>query len=482
MSSKEADRDLLFTPAYKLVEMMKTKKLSCVELMEANIRRIKEINPKINAYITVDEEAALNQAKKATEDIYKNKNLGILHGLPISIKDTTETKGIRTTSGSLVLKDYVPENDAIVVERLKKAGAIVVGKTNVPEFANAFSAENNLVEPARNPWDLTRSCSGSTSGGAASVAAGICPMAQGTDGGGSVRAPASFCGVFGIKPTNIINRVPFDPDPQTGRVMGFVSHGPITRNVRDSALFLNAVSGPHPSVYNSIKTTPPDFEKLLDGKRKKLRIAWSPTLGYMDDYGMDPEYLSIVEKTIVTFEDMGYIVEEATPPIGNPIEAWEIIVASLVHSGLGPIYDEFYDKIMIYNKQIVEFARKLSPFDVADAFQDMLKYQIIMGDFFQKYDVLISPSSNSSPQPIGAMFKQPYPPYYKFFHWEFSPATPLFNLTGNPAASCPCGFTSDGLPVGLHIAGKLGDEATVLQLSAALEEAQPWSNKRPSVS
>lgn len=482
MTSAAADKELLYTPAHQLISMMKARQLSPVELMEATLRRIENINPQISAYITVDEEGAMHAAEKAAEDIAHGVNLGLLHGLPVSVKDTIDTEGLRTTSGSTVFNDFVPDADDPAVQRLKEAGAIVVGKTNVPEFANAFSAENSLTDPCRNPWDPDISCSGSSSGAAASVAAGIGPIALGTDGGGSIRAPASACGVYGLKPTTTITRIPFAPDSRTGRAFNFATHGPITRNVKDAALAMNALSGPYTNMYNCIRSPAPDFVDAIERETAVLRIAWSADLGYVDrDYGMDMEHLSVVEDAVSVFKELGHNVQTDHLSIGNPIRTWEAIVASQVQTLIGPIYDQHYDELMIYNRHLVEYARSLSGSEVANAFLDMQKWRVEMDSFFEKYDLLLSPCLNSSPQPIGAIFAQPYPSYYNFFQWEYCPCTPLFNLTGNPAASIPCGFTANGLPVGLHIAGRPGDEATVLQASAAFERARPWAGALPRI-
>lgn len=478
MALTNEDRELCFTPAYELIQMMKSKKLSPVELMGAILRRIEELNPKLNAYITVAEEQAIEQAHQAEAAINKGKDLGLLHGLPIAIKDICMTKGIRTTSASLVFKDFVPGEDDIFVKRLKAAGAIIVGKSNTSEFALSIPIETKLGDYCRNPWNTDRNPGGSSGGAGAVTAAGIAPMAQGSDGGGSIRIPASFCGLYGIKPTTIINRVPYEPDPVSGAVMNVATIGPLTRNVRDAALMMNVISGPDPRVYNCIRTAPPDFLKALNGSLKKLRIAWSPDLGYAE-VDVDPEVKSLTEKAAQAFEELGHVVEEATPAAGSPLKAFDTVFAAEVAILVGPIYDEHADELMFYVRDVVELGRKLTGVEVARGWFEIEKWRGAMLDFFDKYDLLLTPTCAVPAFPIGQKSTKLG---LGIIDWEFCPFTLIFNLMGNPASTCPCGFTSDGLPVGLQIVGRLEDEISVLQASAAFEKARPWADKLPPVS
>lgn len=479
-TTDNGDKELLYSPAHELLAMMREKRLSPVELVDALLRRIQRLNPELSAYITVDEDGARKAAKVAADSLSRGEDLPPLHGLPISVKDTIATRGLRTTSGSVVLRDFVPDADDPVVTRLKEAGAIIIGKTNVPEFANAFSGENELTDPCRNPWLLERSCSGSSSGAAAAVAAGIGPIGLGTDGGGSIRSPAGACGVFGLKPTTTVTRIPFAPDPSTGRAMNFVSHGPITRNVTDAALAMGVLSGPLPGMYNCIRSDAPDFVDVIRAKPRPLRIAWSADLGYVNkEYGLDAEYLDLVERAAAAFENMGHVVEPANPPTGNPIPSWEKIVTAEVVPLLGPIYDQDGDKMAIYNRHFVQFARSLSGEEVAGAFLDMERWRAEMDLFFENYDLLLSPVLAYPPQPIGAVYERSAPE--RIFQYEFCPFTQLFNLTGSPAASLPCGFTSAGLPVGMQVTAARGDELTVLAACAQFERQYPWAHLIPAL-
>lgn len=474
MASTTEARDLSFTPVYKLADMIKARKLSPVELMEVTLNRIKEINPRINAYLTVAEEEAMQQARKAEKDLSAGKKLGPLHGIPVSIKDLQLTKGLRTTMGSLVYKDFVPEIEGTFIKRLKAAGAIIVGKTNAPEFGISFSTVNKLGEPCRNPWHPERTSGGSSGGAAASVAAGISPIAQGGDGAGSTRVPACFCGLYGLKGT--YGRVPKEPTTWGG--FSHISHiDAMTRSVRDTALMMNIMSGPDGIDFTALRTAPPDFLKALDVKLGKLKIAWSPDLGY-SNIKVDPEVSSSVRAAVRVFEDMGHVVEEAAPATGEPFELWEVLF-SRFHFPLGFVLDKHPDEIMDYTRRAMESARALSGLEVARAWMDLERVRAVMLDFFDKYNLLLAPTAAVPAYPIGRYANNIG---RRILEWEDCPFTCVFNLTGNPAASVPCGFSSDGLPIGLQIVGRGEDEATVLRASAAFEEARPWLGRRPPIS
>jgi len=473
MASSTEERELGFTPAYKLVDMIKSKKLSPVELMEVTLKRIKELNPKLNAYLTVAEEEAMQAAREAEKALGAGANLGPLHGIPIPIKDLYLTKGIRTTFGSLVYKDLVPDTDETMVQRLKAAGAIVVGKTNTPEFGLAVLTENKFGDACRNPWNTEMNTGGSSGGAAASVAAGITSLAQSSDGGGSTRIPACFCGVFGLKGT--YGRVPKRIEPWG--VSQFSCLDTTARTVRDAALMINVMAGPDRLDYTCIKTAPPDFLKALDGRLNKLRIAFSPDLRY--DVKVDPEVKSAFEAAVRVFEELGHEVEEAAPAIDAPFAIWDVVAGVWNYVGHENFLDEHADEIMDYTKLAMELGRSLSGADVAKTWIQVEKIRGTMLGFFQKYELLLTPTTAVTAPPVG---KRGRGLGHGYMDWEFTPFTPVFNFGRNPVATLPCGFSSRGLPIGFQIVGRLEDEATVLRASAAFEEAQPWADKRPPVS
>lgn len=478
MALTNEDRKLAFTPAYELVQMIKSRRISPVELMGAVLRRVEELNPRLNAYLTVAGDKAIQAAQQSEVALTRGENLGPLHGLPISIKDLFNTKGLRTTYGSLIYKDFVPDEEGTTVSRLKAAGAIIVGKTNTPEFGQSGSTDNKLGDDCRNPWNTKRSSGGSSGGAAASVAAGMGPLALGADDGGSARIPASCCGVYGLKPTN--GRVPYDFAP--GNVIpDYANFGTIARNVKDAALMMNVISGPDGVDYTCLRSAPPDFVKALQGKSRKLKIAWSPDLGYAE---VDPEVESIAETAAHAFEELGHEVEEATPAIGSSLlgsvfHTWEAAAAIDWGVLFGSLLDEHADELMPYNKSCLEWARKVSGLEVASGWIEVRKWRGAMLDFFAKYDLLLTPTNSVPAWPVGEKGKKAG---NGFIDWSLFPLTLVFNLTHNPAATVPCGFSSDGLPIGIQIVGRLEDEATVLQASAEFEKARPWADKRPPVS
>ena len=473
MTSTTEERGLSITPAYQLAEMIRSKQLSPVELMEITFKRIKEINPKLNAYLTLAEEEAMKGAREAEEGINTGANMRLLHGIPISIKDLVATKGIRTTMGSLAYKDFIPDTEGTMVQRLKAAGAIIVGKTNAPEFGLACSTENKLGDPCRNPWNTKRTPGGSSGGAAASVAAGISPLAQGSDGGGSTRIPVCFCGVFGLKGS--YGRVPKDVQPWGLSNVSCLD--PITKCVKDAALMMNVMAGPDGLDYSCIRTAPPDFLRALDGGLRKLRIAWSPDMGY--GVKVDPEVKSAVEAAVRVFAEMGHEVEEAAPATGEPFELWDVLVSARFYLPFGFVLEKHADEIMDYTKLAMECARDLSGVELSKAWAQLERLRGRMLDFFQNYDLLMIPTTAVPAFPIGQKSRGLG---RGFVDWDFIPFTCVFNLTGNPAATVPCGFSSDGLPIGLQIVGRLEDEVTILRASAVFEEARPWAHKRPPVS
>jgi aspartyl-tRNA(Asn)/glutamyl-tRNA(Gln) amidotransferase subunit A len=472
MESDSKNKDLSFLPAYKLAELIRLKKLSPVELMEVTLRKIDETNPVLNAYLTVDTDKAMHSAHLAEKAVNTNANLGPLHGIPISIKDLVSTKDIRTTMGSMVYNDFVPGQEGTLIQRLKSAGAIIVGKTNTPEFGLCCSTENKLGDACRNPWNTQRTSGGSSGGAAASVAVGITPIAQGSDGGGSTRIPSSFCGVFGLKGT--YGRVPKDIQPWG--VSNVSCLDPIARCVKDAALMLNVMAGSDGLDYSCIRTAPPDFLKALDNRLEKLKIAWSPDLGF--GVTVDQEVMASVGAAVRVFEQMGHDIEEAAPAISEPFDLWDVLVSSRSYIPYGFVLDEHADEIMDYTRLAMECARNLSVVEVSTAWLQLERLRGAVKDFFEKYDLLVTPTTAVPAFPVGQRGRGRG---RGFIDWDFIPFTCVFNLSGNPAASVPCGFSTDGLPIGLQIVGRLEDEATVLAASAAFEEAQPWSGKYPPI-
>lgn len=469
-----ANEDLAFTPAWRLRELISTKELSPVELTEFFLRRIEALNPKLNAYLTVTAEEALSEARLAEQAVLKGEVLGPLHGIPISIKDLEVTKGVPTTLGSLVFKDKVPQEDTVVVERVRKSGAIILGKTNTPEFGLSGTTENRLGDACRNPWNLERTSGGSSGGAGAGLAAGLCPLAIGSDGGGSIRIPSSFCGVYGIKPTQ--GRVP--------RYGGFGKPaanltsqvGPMARNVRDAAILLEVVSGHDSRDPTTLREPLPDVTKDLDGGVRGLRLAWSPNMGFAP---VDPEVVKVTSKAARVFDELGCVVEEPRFALEDPFPAyWPILTASL-YASFGHLLEDHAEELTSYGRFIIEQGEHVSGVEYSRALLGFYRVQAQLTDLLERYDLLLTPTMPVPAFPIGQRPKfihtlnipegRKFEPYWGFLQFTFP-----INMSGQTAASVPCGFSADGMPIGLQIVGRAKDEATVLRASAAFEKARPW--------
>lgn len=474
------DQELAFASAITLRRLMESKEVSCVEVVEMFFNRIQELNPRLNAYLALDQERAKEQAETAQRAFNNGESLGPLHGIPISIKDLEMTDGIPTTLGSAMFAGRTPELDSIVVERVKKAGAIILGKTNTPEFGLSGTTENRLGDACRNPWDTARTPGGSSGGAAAALAAGLCTLATGSDGGGSIRIPASFSGVFGIKPSQ--GRVPRYGGYGFPSANHFSQSGPMSRTVADTALLLQVLAGPDPRDPVSMRETPPDFSAGLGQGVSNLRIAWSPDLGYA---GVDPEVVRITENAARVFEELGAVVEAANLAIDDPFQAFWDVFATASYTSYGHLLEEHREEFTYYGLRAFEHGAEVSGSDLSRALLRVDQLRRQMEDFFDDYDLLLTPTMavpafpiEERPSVIGGKEIDPF--------WGYLPFTFPINMTGQTASSVPCGFSEDpssaGMPVGLHIVGPRGAEARVLQASAAFETARPREDKRPPIS
>ena len=470
------DDALAFASAFELRKLIDSKKVSIVELTDLLLRRIEAINPTLNAYLTVIADEALQSARASEDALMQGEALGPLHGIPISIKDLDMTKGIRTTLGSLLFKDHVPDKDSIVVERVRKSGAIILGKTNTPEFGFSGTTENRLGDACRNPWNPERTSGGSSGGAAAAVASGLCTIATGNDGGGSIRIPSSFCGTYGIKPTR--GRVPRSGGVGRAAYSTFSQAGPITRNVRDAAALLQILAGPDSRDPASIRQQPPDFGAALDGGVKGLRIGWSSDLGYA---AVDSEVLSTASQAAQVFAELGSTVEDVDIGLHDAFQTFWDLFSTTAYVSYGHLYETQAEDMTESARGTIEYGSQRSIADYSRALLRLEQFTAQVEGILDKYDLLLTPTLavpafpiGQRPTEIGGRQVNPF--------WGYTPFTYPFNMTMQPAASIPCGFSSDGLPIGLHIVGRRGQEATVLQASAAFEQARPWTDRRPPVS
>jgi aspartyl-tRNA(Asn)/glutamyl-tRNA(Gln) amidotransferase subunit A len=376
----------------------------------------------------------------------------------------------------VVFRDRVPEVDSVVVERVKQAGAIILGKTNTPEFGQSGTTENKLGDACRNPWNTERTPGGSSGGAAAALASGLCTLATGSDGGGSIRIPASFSGVFGIKPSQ--GRVPRYGGYGRPAANHFSQSGPMSRTVADTALLLRVLAGPDPRDSTSMREPPDDYLQNLGGGVRGWRIAWSADLGYA---GVDPEVVQVTERAARVFEELGASVEDTSLTVEDPFPAFYDVFATATYTSYGHLLDDHRDEFTDYVRSTLEYAASLTAADLSRALLrvDQLKRQ--MDTFFDDYDLLLTPTMAVPAFPIG---QRPTVIGGKEVNrfWGYLPFTFPINMSGQTASSVPCGFSADGMPIGLHLVGPRGAEARVLQASAAFEQACPWIQHRPPVS
>jgi aspartyl-tRNA(Asn)/glutamyl-tRNA(Gln) amidotransferase subunit A len=465
--------------AVSLAREVRAKQLSPVEVVDAVLERMDRLESVLHAFCTPTPDLARDEARRIEGQIMAGQDVGPFAGIPLGVKDLILTKGVRTVAGSSAYRDFVPDEDDVVVERLKKAGAVVLGKTNVPEFGYSGAGHNPVFDTTRNPWNPDLTPGGSSSGSGAAVAAGIGPVALGSDGGGSIRVPSSFCGLFGIKAS--MGRVPLYPGCRDERFPGFsswesIEHiGPMSRTVADAALMLSVIAGPDDRDRHSLPA--PDFEwtDLLAGDLKGTRIAYSADWGYAP---VDSRVREIVGSAVTVFErDLGCIVEEAHPDLGNQLDAfWALVAVETDLKGMRAMADELGERMSLH---LVDFLRtEWTAEELTDAIVARKAACNKMWRFMRAYDLVVTPTLAVPAFPIGIQGPddidgQAVEPF------DWFPFTFPMNLTGQPAANVPAGWTDDGLPVGMQIAGRRLDDPLVLRACAAFEEAAPWKDRWP---
>ena len=466
--------EIRFIPAYEIREVIKRGEMSSQEITEIIIERIEKINPKLNAYCTPTFELARGAAKEADEAIKKGGNLGMLHGIPISIKDEMPMKGIRTTFGSKLYENHIPEEEDISVQRLRNEGSVILGKTNMPEFGFLAVTNNMIFGESHNPWNLDKTPGGSTGGGAAAVVSGLCYLSLGADGGGSIRIPSSLCGAYGIKPS--FGRVPVYPTSGL-HFESLIHYGPIVRFVKDAALMLDAMKGPHEADMYTLPEQNLSYFEKVDEKPKKLKIGYSVDLGFSKV--IDSEVKENVVKSAEKFNQLGWDVEKTKFKIKNPERCFLTLYSITIGYDL---MNEIKKNREIINPDLVKAAELglgSTGMDVARAMNLRKKFYHQFYQYFRDYDILITPTTNLPAFELGII----YPSVIEgkmVSPTAWMPFTAIFNLTGLPAASIPCGWSKDGLPIGMQIIGRRFDDLTVLQVSKAFEEIAPWQDKKPT--
>jgi amidase len=461
--------DIPFTAATKLARLIHTRKLSVTEVMRAFIAQVERVNPKVNAIVTFLPEQALKEAKAMDRKKGKKPPLA---GLPIAYKDLVATKGIRTTLGSLVYKDNVPKEDALLVERLKAAGAITLGKTNTPEFGAGSNTFNKVFGATRNPYDLTKTAGGSSGGAAAAVACGMLPFADGSDLAASLRNPGNYCNVVGFRPTP--GRVPTYPALNAWDTQPVL--GPIARTVEDAAFLLAAMAGPDRRAPVSIAEPGSMFSKPLKRSFRKLRIAWTRNF---NDLPVEPAVTAVLEQQRKVFKDLGCVVEEACPDFSGATEAFETLRAVSFAMRFAPLLKTHRSELkdtVIWN---IEQGLALDGAQVARAERLRTEVYQRLRAFLEKYEFLLGPVNQLPPFPVDMEYPTHIAGVKLGNYLDWMKSCYYVTLASHPAISVPAGFTPQGLPVGLQIVGRYRDDFGVLQLAHAFERETDVHTRRP---
>ena len=465
--------EICYLTAREIRDKIRNRDLSAVEVMEAHLAQIEKVNPTVNAIVTLHPDRALDGAKAADAAISNGESLGPLHGLPTAVKDLTLTKGMRTTFGSPIYKDNVPDRDAIIVERIKKAGAIIIGKTNTPEFGAGSNTFNPIFGATLNPYDTSKTCGGSSGGAGVSLACRMLPIADGTDLGGSLRNPANFNNVVGLRPSP--GRAP-GVSPLGWSTLAVP--GPMARTVGDLALHLSAIAGPDNRSPISIEQPGAGFAAPLERDFGGVRIAYMPDL---DGLPVDPRVALKIKDCVGVLESLGCVVDEAAPDFSNADEVFKTLRAWGTASVRSELLEQHRDLIKGTIISEIETGLKLKASDVGRAEKMRTSYFNGVNSFMNTYEFMVMPvnqvppfdATTEYPTEINGVQMESYIDWMKSCYYISS--------LGHPAASVPCGFTPEGLPVGLQIVGRHHDDFGVLQLANAFEKATMFGDRLPGI-
>ena len=465
--------ELVWMTAVELAVLIKRGEVSATEVLRAHLEQIDALNPELNAIVTYLPELALDLAREADEKQARGEELGVLHGLPIAHKDANETMGIRTTMGSPVYRDYIPESDDLIIARLKAAGCITLGKTNVPEFGAGSHTFNRVFGATRNPYDLSRTCGGSSGGAAVALAAGMIPIADGSDLGGSLRNPASFCNVVGFRPSP--GRVPQYPASMAWARLGV--DGPMGRTVQDVALMLQAIAGYDPRAPISLEAPAAIFADELDRDFAGLKIAYSPDLGELP---VDPQVTETIEKQLPVFSDLGCHLEHTSPDFRDAYDIFQTLRGWSFELSFAERFAEFGEEAF---KETIRWnvaqGKRLTGADISRTEVKRTELFHRAREFLDTYEFLLLPTTQVAP----FLLEWEYPTQINdvametYIDWMMSCA--FITVAELPAISVPCGFTDDGLPIGLQIVGRPRGDFAVLQLAYAFQEATRFYQQKP---
>ena len=466
--------ELHYCTAVELVDLIRTREVSTLEVMNAHLERISQVNPTLNAIVTLVTDTARDKAREADVAIIRGDTVGPLHGLPVAHKDLIRTKGIRTTFGSKVFQDFVPNDDALIVERLRAAGAITIGKTNTPEFGAGSQTFNDVFGATVNPYDTSKTCGGSSGGAAVALASGMVPLADGSDLGGSLRNPASFCNVVGFRPSP--GRVPIWPSQASSFSMGV--QGPMARTVTDAALMLSAIAGPTSRSPISLPDAGSHFKPPLTRDFHGTLIAWACNFAGLP---FDPRVTTTVNAQRATFELLGCITEEAEPDMadsGAIFKCWRAWYFELCYGSLLKEHRHSLKDTVVWN--IEEGQRLTGPHLGKMEIKRTALFERVRC-FMKHHEFLILPVAQVPPFDISIPYitKINNVAMETYIDWMSSCA--FISVLGLPAISVPCGFTDDGLPIGIQIVGRQHDDLGVLQLAHAFEQHTKFGQRRPKL-
>jgi len=467
--------ELCFKTATELAELLRERQVSAEEVMRAHLGQIERVNPQVNAIVTLDPQRAIEGARAADRTAARGAATGVLHGLPVAHKDLLPTRGMRTTFGSPIYRDFVPDTDAILAERFRDAGAILIGKTNTPEFGAGSQTFNAVFGATRNPWDLSRTCGGSSGGAAVALACGMLPIADGSDLGGSLRNPASFCNVAGFRPS--AGRVPAWPAVNAWFSMMIL--GPMARTVQDLALMMQAIAGPDPRAPQSMREPGSVFAQPLARDFAGVRVAWSSDLGGLP---VDPAVSAALAPGRKALEALGCRVDAAEPDLSAADDVFRVLRAWHFEGVYGSLLETRRDLLkdtVVWN---IEEGRRLSGHDVAQAQIRRTELYHRVRVFMEQYEFLAAPVVQVPPFDVDKHWVTEIngQPMQTYLDWMKSCCR--ISATGLPALSIPCGFTEDGLPVGLQLIGRNGDDFGLLQLAYAFQEqTESWKRRAPLV-
>ena len=470
-----SESEICFMAATEMVQRLRAKELSCRELMEAHLAQIERVNPTVNAIVTqISSDEALALADASDEALMQDKIIGPLHGLPIAHKDLIPTRGLRTTLGSPIFKENVPDKDGLIVERLKNAGAITIGKTNTPEFGAGSQTFNEVFGETLNPYDTAKTCGGSSGGAAVALACGMIPLADGSDMGGSLRNPGNFCNIVGFRTSP--GRVPVWPSPAPW--FPIPVQGPMARTVQDVALMLSVIAGPDPRSPISIAESGSIFNNSLERDFKGVKIAWSKDLGELP---VDPRVTQTLESRRHVFNDLGCIVAEGQPAFTGADEIFKVWRAwrfELQFAELLKSHRELMKDSVVWN---IEQGQKLTGPQLGRAEVQRAELYHRVREFMETHEYLICPVNQVPPFDIKQRWIEEINGVKMDTYIDWMKSCYYITITGLPAISVPCGFTPEGLPVGIQIVGRHNDDFGVLQLAHAFEQATGMWKRRPQL-